>query len=93
MKLHRDASANARYPKGIPNRLTVTMTDGRKFEKEIEFPRGHAMNPMTDAEVEQKFRKVVEPKYGAERVAKVLKACWELEKLRNAGELVRMLDQ
>jgi 2-methylcitrate dehydratase PrpD len=24
--------------------------------REVEFPRGHAENPMSDAEVEQKFR-------------------------------------
>ncbi|MFH0983616.1 MAG: MmgE/PrpD family protein, partial [Planctomycetota bacterium] len=38
---------NAAYPKGIPNHLTVTMTDGRKVEKRVDFPRGHAENPMT----------------------------------------------
>ena len=56
IKVHRDAALNERYPRGIPNRLTVTLADGRKLVKEVEFPRGHARNPMTDAEVEQKFR-------------------------------------
>src|SRR5438270_13351389 len=51
VKIHRDAALSARYPRGIPNRLTVTMQDGRKLVREVEFPRGHAENPMTDAEV------------------------------------------
>ena len=43
---------STRYPRGIPNRITVTLADGRKLTREVEFPRGHAGNPMTDAEVE-----------------------------------------
>ena len=59
--------------------------------KEVEFPRGHAKNPMTDAEVEKKFRSLVEPRYGKDRAQQVLDACWRLEQLANAGELVRLL--
>ncbi len=42
IQVHRDAALNERYPRGIPNRLTVTLADGRKLVKEVEFPRGHA---------------------------------------------------
>jgi 2-methylcitrate dehydratase len=92
VKVHRDAGLSARYPRGIPNRLTITLTDGRKLVKEVEFPRGHAENPMTDAEVEQKFRTLVEPRYGKDRAGRILAACWKLEQLKTAGELVQLLD-
>src|SRR5438034_553821 len=39
--VHRDAILNERYPQGIPNRVTVTLTDGRRLLREVEFPRGH----------------------------------------------------
>ena len=81
VKLHRDASANARYPKGIPNKLTVTMKNGQTFAKEVEFPRGHAYNPMTDAEVELKFRKVVEPVYGKPKADAMLAGLWKMDDL------------
>ncbi len=89
--LHRDAALNARYPRGIPNRLRVTLADGRVLVREVEFPRGHAMNPMTDAELEQKFRRLVEPRYGKERADRILETCWNLEKLSGAGELLRLV--
>ncbi len=60
--------------------------------KEVEFPRGHARNPMTDGEVEHKFRTLVEPRYGKERADKILAACWALEKLAHAGDLLRLVD-
>jgi 2-methylcitrate dehydratase len=92
VKVHRDAALSSRYPAGIPNRVTVKLQNGRQLVREVEFPRGHARNPMTDAEVEQKFRTLVEPRYGKDRAAKVLQACWGLEKVKAAGELVRLLD-
>ncbi len=90
IKIHRDDKLSARYPAGIPNRLRITMKDGRKLEKEVEFPRGHARNPMTDAEVEKKFRTMVEPKYGTEVASKILKMCWDLESLKSPTPLIEM---
>jgi 2-methylcitrate dehydratase len=90
VKIHRDAALTARYPQGIPNRITITLTDGRKLVKEVEFPRGHAGNPMTDAEVEHKFRTLVEPRYGKDRATMMLEKCWELDKLNSVTELLEM---
>ncbi len=91
IKLHRDTELNARYPHGIPNRLTVTLDNGRTLVKEVEFPRGHAHNPMTDAEVENKFRTIVEPRLGKKKADKILAACWSLEKLKSAGDLIALV--
>ncbi len=64
----------------------------RKLVKEVEFPRGHARNPMTDAEVEHKFRTLVEPRYGQERTTKILQTCWDLEKVTSVTTLLRLFD-
>ena len=90
IKVLLDDSLSLRYPKGIPNRLTLTLTDGRTLVEEVEFPRGHAGNPMTDQEVEAKFRRAVEPKYGAKRAGEILQRCWELEKLTSVTDLIEL---
>ncbi len=92
VKVHWDKTLDPRYPTGIPNRISVKLTDGRTLEKLVEFPRGHAGNPMTDAEVEAKFRRAVEPKYGKPRADAILARCWELEKLTSVTELVKLFD-
>lgn len=92
VKVHLDDELSKRYPKGIPNRLTITLADGSKLVQEVEFPRGHAGNPMTDAEVETKFRRAVEPKYGKAKADEVLGRCWELEKLTSVTDLIRLFD-
>jgi 2-methylcitrate dehydratase len=88
VQVHRDAALSARYPNGIPNRLTVTLNDGRRLVREVEFPRGHAHNPMTDAEVEQKFRTLVEPRYGPQKASQMLAVCWKLDELKSMKDLM-----
>ena len=92
VKVHLDDALSVRYPRGIPNRITVTLADGRKETEEVEFPRGHAGNPMTDAEVERKFRSTVEPKYGKARADAILARCWDLERLTSVTDLIRLFD-
>ena len=91
IQIHSDAALNERYPRSIPNRLAVKIADGRTLVREVEFPRGHAHNPMTDAEVESKFRSLVEPRFGKAKADRILTACWALEKLATAGDLVRLI--
>ncbi len=88
VKVNHDPALDSRYPKGIPNRITLTLADARKLVREVEFPRGHAGNPMTDVEVEAKFRRAVEPRYGKAKADQVLARCWELEKLTSVTELI-----
>lgn len=92
VQVHLDDALSLRYPKGIPNRLTIELADGRKVVEEVEFPRGHAGNPMSDAEVEAKFRRAVEPKYGKDRASAILQQCWNLEKLTRVADLIALLN-
>jgi 2-methylcitrate dehydratase len=86
--VRHDGTLDPRYPAGIPNRVTLTLTDGRTLVREVEFPRGHAGNPMTDAEVEAKFRRAVEPRYGKAKADAILTQCWELEQLTSVTDLI-----
>ena len=90
VKVHLDDALTPRYPRGIPNRVVVTLKDGRTFTNEVEFPRGHAGNPMTDAEVETKFRTLVEPRYGKPMADEVLKTCWAFESVTDVTRLLTM---
>jgi 2-methylcitrate dehydratase len=79
IKVHRDPQLTARYPAGTPNRLRVRLKSGREFINEVEFPRGHARNPMSDAEVERKFEIEADPHMDSTTQAAVRKAVWNLD--------------
>jgi len=51
-----DKALTAAYPGSIPNRVTVKLDDGKTLVLQVDDPRGHPRNPMTDEEIEQKFR-------------------------------------
>lgn len=91
VKVHLDDALSTRYPRGIPNRIIVTLNDGRQLVQEVEFPRGHAMNPMSDEEVEAKLRRMVEPRLGKQKADRILETCWQLEKLSSPAELVKLV--
>lgn len=55
-KIVETDACNAGYPEGIPNNMIITLKDGKKIAKRVDFPRGHAGNPMTDEEVIKKFK-------------------------------------
>jgi 2-methylcitrate dehydratase len=88
IKIHRDTELTARYPRGIPNRITVTLKDGSQFTEENEFPRGHDQNPMSDDEVEQKFRRLATRLLDEKTQSRVVEQCWNLETLSDVGELL-----
>jgi 2-methylcitrate dehydratase len=62
-----DPKLTAGYPKGIPNRVTVTLDDGREIVREMAYPPGHDQNPLTDDQLRVKFETLVDPILGRER--------------------------
>jgi 2-methylcitrate dehydratase len=62
-----DPQLTAGYPAGTPNRVTVTLDDGRTLVSEIAFPPGHDKNPLTDEQLAEKFHGLVDPVLGRDR--------------------------
>lgn len=86
----RSAELTREYPEGIPNLLEVTTQSGQTHSRKVTFPRGHARNPMSDAEVEEKFRRLAAPVLSEERIARALETLWHLESVTDIGDLLRL---
>ncbi len=74
-----DPSLTAGYPAGIPNRVTVTLDDGRKLVSEVAFPPGHDHNPLSDTQLAVKFHDLVDPVLGKPRADQILERVSQLE--------------
>lgn len=92
-KIHRDAALTARYPRGIPNRIVVTLKSGQQLTAENEFPRGHDQNPMTDDELAAKFHRMADGLLDEAIQKKVLDLCWRLEDLDKVDTLLSLFPQ
>ena len=84
-----DPALNAGYPKGIPNDLTITCSDGTVVNKRVDFPRGHAENPMTDDEVVAKFRRMATGVISDADADRVLDQAWRLDELSDLTPLFK----
>ena len=58
---------------------SLRLRDGRSFEVRIEHASGSTANPMTNAQLERKFRAMAGPVLGAARADQLLLACLALE--------------
>ena len=59
--------------------VSVTMVDGHTVATNVARPLGSPENPMGEADVEEKFHRLVDPVLGAEHAAAVVSAIWSLE--------------
>jgi len=69
-----------RYPAESCTRIEVTTTDGRRVTTETSHPKGHNRNPLTDGEVEEKFRGLASGALRAKGCDRVLAAVRDLDK-------------
>jgi 2-methylcitrate dehydratase len=91
IEVRHDPALDSGYPAGIPNRITLYLRDGRTLTEENTFPRGHARNPMSDEEVEAKFRRLTEWALPPARQDEVLRFLWNLEAQPTLHPLTEML--
>jgi 2-methylcitrate dehydratase len=84
------ADLTAAYPGGIPTVLDVQDQAGRVQSARMDFPPGHRRNPLTDAQVDEKFMRLAEPVLGS-RARRALEASWALDACPNVSELMRLL--
>jgi 2-methylcitrate dehydratase len=82
--------ANRRMPEAMLCRVTVLTRSGAAHSAEVDYHRGHWKNPMSEAEVEEKFHKLAQGTLAPERVDRLLERLWNLESLADAGDIVRL---
>src|SRR2546425_1936734 len=92
VKVERHQELSARYPEATGNIVTVHLRGGRALSERVDYPRGHARNPLTDAEVETKFHALADPRLGRKRADAVLAWLWRLEEAGDSAALMPLVE-
>jgi 2-methylcitrate dehydratase PrpD len=71
--------------------VTAHLTDGRSVKVHVEHAIGSLQKPMTDPDLEGKFRDLSDPILGADRVNAILKSCWSLGQAPNLQSLLGLI--
>lgn len=79
----------SRFPAAQPARVTISTLSGAQYTHHVEHPKGHPSNPMTQDEVERKFRTYAEPRIGHDACTRVIHL---VSKLESEGTLTHLLE-
>ena len=90
VKVEVSEEANRRMPEAMLCQLTLVMKAGATHTAVVDYHKGHYRNPMSDDEVEEKFRKLAQNALTPSQADRLLERLWKLDELADAGEIVRL---
>lgn len=90
IKVSVSEEANRRVPEAMLCEVEVVTKSGDRHRSEVAYHKGHYKNPMSDAEVEEKFRSLVEGLLSPAQATRLLDRLWHLEDVDDIGALLRM---
>jgi len=86
-----DKDLTATYPEAVANRVTVKLSSGKVISKQVNYHKGHPKNPMSDQDVEKKFRTLTKRQLSENQAKRALDILWTLEKVNDVSKLFSTL--
>jgi 2-methylcitrate dehydratase len=71
--------------------VNLTTVDGRTFTKQLDYPKGDPRNPLSDAEIEEKFAALAEGVLSDGAQKKLKNAIWNLEKAGSVRKVMALM--
>jgi 2-methylcitrate dehydratase PrpD len=70
-------------------RVTIRTRDGRILSRHVEHALGTLARPMSDGDLERKFRALAAEVLPGDRTRELLRLCWAIDSLEDAGDVAR----
>lgn len=70
-----------------PSSVDVMLKGGQRLERRVRWPKGHPRNPLSDVELEAKFRRLAQGALPPVDVQRLLDTLWSLDGLDDIGAL------
>jgi len=70
-------------------RVSIHLNDGRTLARHVEHALGTLQRPMSDADIEAKFRGLTDGILDGRQTDELIRLCWSVDTLPDAGEIVR----
>ena len=82
-----DAEADARFPRGRGAVVEIETADGKRVRMDVKTRKGDPDNPLSDVEIEDKYRELVTPVIGPERADALLALLWRIDGMDDLSAL------
>ena len=86
--VREDPELTRRFPEVMESRFELITKSGKRLTAQAQYPKGHIRNPMSDADVEIKFRSACAPHLSAAQCDTALGLLWRLDELDDIGNLL-----
>jgi len=91
VKVSESPELTARFPDAAGARLHIHLTTGETVINEVTQPKGHAGNPLNDAELEAKFHTMFRVYGSAAHGESVLRGLWQLDQAPDIRDALQLL--
>lgn len=91
IRVEETEECNALFPDASASRVEIVTRSGEKFSELVQYHRGHYRNPLTDEEIEQKFRSLAEGFLTSKQMNALLQLLWNLEDVDDVGKIMQLL--
>jgi 2-methylcitrate dehydratase PrpD len=66
-------------------KVRMQLRDGRRLDRHVEHALGTLQHPMSDIDLEHKFRALVTPPMSSDKASNILASCWSIRSASDAG--------
>ncbi len=87
MRIDENPEFTERYPQQYNCRMEVIKNNGQTEVASTSYPKGHGENPLSDAEVDAKFKRLACPTVTEQQCEQALELIWSLENLPNLRDI------
>ena len=70
--------------------VTLELASGESLHHHVDYATGSVQRPMSDADIETKFRGLAGPVLTAANIGKLIESCWTVTDLEDAAALARL---
>jgi 2-methylcitrate dehydratase len=91
IRISENKSYTREFPEKLVTTIDVTTRGGQRLSETVSYPKGHAKNPMTDADIEGKFRDLSQAVMTRAACDALLAALWRVEDAHDVGSVLDLV--
>ena len=91
IKVVADSEIDNLFPQVKRARVTITTMDGEKHTAQCDVAKGAPEDPLSDDELEAKFRSNAAGVIGEAHMDEIIEATWEFDQFEDVGQYMRLL--
>ena len=92
IKVSENPEFERKFPSSMECRIEVVTKRGERHVEAGSYPKGSPKNPLTDVEVEQKFKALCQGIVAPDRCQSIIDAVWALEANRDIGKVLELIE-